>query len=350
MCIKFACLPEGLVLLVHHHITGAWHVVLVKTLNVQADIVPRICKIDTLVVHLDGEDFTCAWVRCSVRRQEDHLLTGLHDTLLDATSQDITHTLDLVDSRDWHAHGCADWPLGHSAKLVEHVVEGVALDRLLAILNGHALPPSHVVGLLQKIVTHPSGNWQHGRVLLNEVLLPANLHQHALHLVSDLIITSLLVSSGVTIHLVHTDTDLLHAEQIDQARMLPGLTLDFTGLVVALRYRCREISIGRHHDQSNICLGRPSDHVLDEISVARSIDDGVVPLLGVELLRGASKGHTPLTLLLLSVHVEGEGEGALAQTLCFLLELLELTLGQTPKLKNQAPSRCALATVDMAAN
>merc|ERR1712032_668900 len=123
----------------------AEQVVLVKTLDVQADIVPRLCKIDTLVVHVDGEDFTRAGVRRSVRRQEDHLLPRLHNTLLDATSQDIAHTLDLVDSRDWHAHGCTDWSLRHSAKLVEHVVEGVALDVLLAILDLHALPPSHVI-------------------------------------------------------------------------------------------------------------------------------------------------------------------------------------------------------------
>merc|ERR1712050_47139 len=160
LCVKFARLAESLVLLVYHHITGTWHVVLVKTLDVQADIVPRICKIDALVVHLDSEDFTCAGVRRSVRRQEDHLLTRLHNALLDATSQDIAHTLDLVDSRDWHAHGCTDWPLRHSAKLVEHVIQRVALDVLLAILDLHALPPGHVVRLLQKIVTHPSGNWQ----------------------------------------------------------------------------------------------------------------------------------------------------------------------------------------------
>merc|ERR1719150_18840 len=63
LCVKLARLPESLILLVHHHITRAWHVVLVKTLDVQANIVPRVGKIDTLVVHLDSEDFTRARVR-----------------------------------------------------------------------------------------------------------------------------------------------------------------------------------------------------------------------------------------------------------------------------------------------
>ena len=34
-----------------------------------------------------------------------------------------------------------------------------------------------------------------------------------------------------------------------------------------------------------VSLGRAGDHVLDKVAVARRVDDGVVPLLGVELLR-----------------------------------------------------------------
>ncbi len=63
--------------------------------------------------------------------------------------------------------------------------------------------------------------------------------------------------------------------------------------------------------------------------MARGIDDGVVPLVGEELLGGAGDGHTTLTLLLLPVHVEGESEGGLAKVGGLLLQLLELTLGDT---------------------
>ncbi len=63
--------------------------------------------------------------------------------------------------------------------------------------------------------------------------------------------------------------------------------------------------------------------------MARSIDDGVVPFVGKELLGGAGNGHTTLALLLLPVHVEGEGEGGLAKVGGLFLELLELTLGDT---------------------
>jgi hypothetical protein len=63
--------------------------------------------------------------------------------------------------------------------------------------------------------------------------------------------------------------------------------------------------------------------------VSWSIDDGVVPLVGEELLGGARDGHSALTLLLLPVHVEGESEGGLAKVGSLFLQLLELTFGDT---------------------
>jgi hypothetical protein len=56
------------------------------------------------------------------------------------------------------------------------------------------------------------------------------------------------------------------------------------------------------------------------------------------LLGGAGDGHTTSALLLLGVHVEGEGEGLLAQTGSLLLELVQLTLGDTAQLEDQTAS------------
>eukprot|EP00297_Palpitomonas_bilix_P021909 CAMPEP_0113893306 /NCGR_PEP_ID=MMETSP0780_2-20120614/16003_1 /TAXON_ID=652834 /ORGANISM="Palpitomonas bilix" /LENGTH=53 /DNA_ID=CAMNT_0000883549 /DNA_START=18 /DNA_END=176 /DNA_ORIENTATION=+ /assembly_acc=CAM_ASM_000599 len=53
--------------------------------------------------------------------------------------------------------------------------------------------------------------------------------------------------------------------------------------------------------------------------MAGGIDDGVVVLVGEELLGSASNGHTTLTLLLLPVHVEGEGKGRLTERGSLLL-------------------------------
>merc|ERR1719401_1342319 len=290
LSIELTGLPERRVLLVNHNITRPRHVVLVKTLDVQADIVSGVREIHTLVVHLDGEDLARARVRGRVRGQEDHLLTGFHDTLLDTACQDVTHALDLVDARNGHAHGGAGRPLGHAAKLVQHVVDGVAMDGLLAALDVLALPPTHVVGLLEQVVAHPPGDRQHRRVLLNEILLPPYLHEHALHFIGDFIVAGLFVSSRVAIHLVHADGDLLHPQQVDEPRVLTGLALDLPSLVVALRYRSCEVAIGRHHDEGNVRLRGTSDHVLDEVAVAWGIDDGIMPLLSVELFGGARDG------------------------------------------------------------
>merc|ERR1712039_505235 len=59
-------LAEGGVLLVDHDITGARHVLLVKTLDVQANVVTWISKFGTLMMHLDGEHLASARVRGSV--------------------------------------------------------------------------------------------------------------------------------------------------------------------------------------------------------------------------------------------------------------------------------------------
>merc|ERR1719453_1066383 len=348
--IKGSSLAESCVLLVDHHITRAGHVVLVQTLDVQANIVTWTCKVHTLVVHLHSEDLACARIGSSVRWQEDHLFVWLHQTLLHTASQDIANTLDLVDTRDWHSHWSTGWSLRNAEQVVEDIVQGVTVDGLLAACDVHALPPSHVVRFLQQVVAHPARDWHDRSVLLNEVLLPANLDQSALHLVGNLVITSLLVSCHIAVHLVHPNAELLHSKQVDKTRVLPGLSLDLTSLVVTLGNGCGEVTICWHHDQGTVSLGGTCDHVLDEVTVTWGIDNGVVPLLSVELLGGAGDGHTTLTLLLLSVHVECESEGTLAQALCLLLQLLQLTLWKSSQLEDQSACGGALATVDVAAD
>merc|ERR1719329_341863 len=113
------------------------------------------------------------------------------------------------------------------------------------------------------------------------------------------------------------------------ASMLSGLALDLSGLVVALGDGSGEVTVSWHHDHRAVSLRGTSNHVLDEVAVARGIDDGVVPLLGVELLGGAGDGHTALGLL---------------------LQLLQLTLGETSQLEDQAAGGGALTTVDVTAD
>ncbi|GIL49943.1 hypothetical protein Vafri_6239, partial [Volvox africanus] len=168
--------------------------------------------------------------------------------------------------------------------------------------------------------------------------------------VGNLFVARLLVAGGIGVHLVDTHNQLLHTQQVDKASMLAGLALDLTSLMVTLLDGGGEVTISRHHQQAHIGLSSAGNHVLDEITMTRGINDGVVPLLSEELLRGASNGHTTLALLLCAVHVESEGERGLAQGSGLLLQLLQLTLGDTAELEKQATSGGRLAGVDMAAN
>merc|ERR1711934_858620 len=141
---KFLRLTEGGVLLVDHDVTRTRHVILVQTLDVQANIVTWLCKVDTLVVHLNSEHLASARVGWGVCWQEDHLFVRLHNTLLGTACENITNTLDLVDSRDRHAHWSTGWALRDTEEVVEAIQEGINVDDLLIDWDIHSLPPSHV--------------------------------------------------------------------------------------------------------------------------------------------------------------------------------------------------------------
>merc|ERR1719326_2288303 len=323
------------VLLVDHHVARPRHVLLVETLDVHADVVAGAGRVLALVVHLHREHLAAARVRGRVRREEADLLTRLHGPLLNTPGNDITDTLDLVDTRHREAHrrvGRAHRRAGH---VVEAVVEAVDVELLRTALrldlDVAAVPPLHVVRLLEEVVANPPRDRQDRRALEHEVLLPANLLEHVDHLRGDLVVAVLLVPGRVAVHLVHANDELLHAKQVDEAGMLASLTLDLAGLVVAALDRRHEVTVRRHHDDRHVGLRRTGNHVLDEVTVTRRVDDGVVPLLREELLRRARDRHTALTLLLLAVHEESEREGTLAKALRLLLQLLELTLRKAAK-------------------
>ncbi len=106
------------------------------------------------------------------------------------------------------------------------------MDSLLASDDIGTLPPGHVGGPLDQVVTAPTRERHVWHLGLKKVLLPADLGQHIPHLVGNLIIARLLVASHIAIHLVDTDNDLLDAQQVDQTGVLTGLALDLTSLVV----------------------------------------------------------------------------------------------------------------------
>jgi hypothetical protein len=118
------------------------------------------------------------------------------------------------------------------------------------------------------------------------------------------------VPGNIAVHLVDANHELLDTEEVDEHGVLAGLALDLSGLGVALGDGRGEVTVGWHHQKAHIGLRRARDHVLDEIPVTGGVNDGVVVRRREELLGGARDGDTTLTLLLLAVHVEREGERA----------------------------------------
>jgi len=342
---------QGAVLLVDHDVTSAGHVLLVETLNVETDVVTGLSLLDLLVMHLDGEHLAAASVGGGVGGHEDNFFVALDDTLLDAAGQHITDTLDLVDTGDGHAHVLVDVTGRGRAHVVEAVEQHV--DVQLFARGGddvNAVPPLHVFGFLQEIVTHPAGDREDRDAVGDEVLLPADTGKHVLHLIANLGVALLGVLGDIAIHLVDANNELLDTQQVNETGVLAGLALDFTSLVVALLDGGDEVTIGGNHEDGDIGLGGAGNHVLDEIAMAGGIDDGVVPLLGEELLGGAGDGHTTLTLLLLAIHIEGEGERRLTETVGLSLELLHFTLGDASEIEEQTTGGGGLAGIDMAAD
>ena len=88
-------LLQGSVLLVHHHVSGTRHVILVKSLDVKTNVVSGLGLVSTLVVHFTGENLSSARVGGSVGWKEENFLTRLDNSLLNTSSDDITNSLNL---------------------------------------------------------------------------------------------------------------------------------------------------------------------------------------------------------------------------------------------------------------
>lgn len=223
---------QGRIFLVDHDITDTGHVVLVKTLDVHTNVITGNTLFDLLVVHFDGKDLSGTGIGRGVGGQEDDFLVGHDGTLFDTPGDHITDTLDLVDTTDGETHGGIVLALRQMRKVVQGLLQGG--DGVLVTLdvgNINTLPPTHLFGLGQQVVTNPTGNGQDRNRVQDKVLLPSDLDQHVAHFVTDFIVTVFLVPSSVRVHLVDTDDQLLDTEQVQQTSVLTGLTLNVTGLV-----------------------------------------------------------------------------------------------------------------------
>merc|ERR1719270_3324029 len=109
------------------------------------------------------------------------------------------------------------------------------------------------------------------------------------HLLLNLLKPGLAVGRLGGVHLVAGNNELLDTKGVGQESVFPGLSvLGDTSL---------ELSSSRGNDQHTaVSLRCSSDHVLDEVTMSRSINDGHIVLGGLKLPQSNVNGDTSLTL------------------------------------------------------
>ncbi|GAO48339.1 hypothetical protein G7K_2513-t1 [Saitoella complicata NRRL Y-17804] len=299
-----------------------------NVLDVKTDVVTGDTLDKLLVVHLNGLDLSGD---TSGGEGDDH--TGLDDTGLDTTDGHCADTTDLVDILEGKTEGLVGRTDG-GLDGVDSLEEGLTLgDTGLGLLSP-SLVPGHVGGGLDHVVSVPSGDGDES----NGLGVVTDLLDEVGGLLDDLLETGLGPLGGV--HLVDGNDELLDTEGVGQESVLTGLTvLGDTSLELT--------STTGDDENGTVSLGGTSDHVLDEITVTRGVNDGDVELGGLELPESNVDGDTTLTLSLKFVQNPGVLEGTLTELSSLLLELLNGTLVDTTALVDQVTGGGGLSRVDV---
>merc|ERR1719265_71713 len=108
------------------------------------------------VMHFDGENFTLANVRCGMSWEEHNFFILFDDTLFNTSGQDITDTLNFVDTGDWHAHGGISWSAWELAHFFHAVIESINMDFVSSYFDIISVPPRHFFGFLEQVVSAPT--------------------------------------------------------------------------------------------------------------------------------------------------------------------------------------------------
>merc|ERR1719204_3831 len=255
-------------------------------LDVEANVVSRDSLGQGLVVHLDGLDLSG-----EVDRGEGDNHAGLDHSSLHTTDGHCANASNFVDILKGQPEGLVGGPAGGNDG-VESLKEGHAVGLAFLPLNVPALIPGHV-----------------GRGL-----------DH-----------------------VDGDDQLLDTKGVGEQGVLPSLpVLGDASLELS--------SSGGDDKHTAVSLAGASDHVLDEVTMARGVDDGHVVLGSLEFPESNVNGDTTLALGLQLVHHPGILEGTLARLLGFLFELLDGPLVNSTALVDQVTSGGGLARVHVADN
>lgn len=268
-------------------------------LDVEADVVTGNTLNELFVVHFDGLDFSG-----DVGRGEGDDHTGLDDTSLNTTDGNRSDTGDLVDILERKTEGLVGGT-GGGVDGVDGFEKGLARGLAGLGLLVPSLVPGAVGGDIDHVVTVEAGDGDER----NGLGVVADLLDEVGSLLDDFVVTIFRPLGGV--HLVDGDNELSDTEGEGKKSVLTSLAiLGDTSLELT--------STGSNDENGAVSLGGTSDHVLDEITMARGVDDGDKVLGGLELPEGDIDGDTTLTLGLELVQNPRILERALAQLSSFL--------------------------------
>ena len=268
-------------------------------LDVETNVVTGETLSEELVVHLDGLDFSGD---TSGGEGNDH--TSLDNTGLDTADGHSSDTTDLVDILEGKTKGL----VGRSDRGLNGInglKEGLTLkDTSLGLLLP-SLVPGAVGGGLNHVVTVPTRDGDES----NSLGVVTNLLDEVGSLLDNLVESVLGPLNGV--HLVDGNDKLLNTKGESKKGVLTGLTvLGDTSLELT--------NTTSNNEDGAVSLGSTSNHVLDEITVTGSINNGDVVLGGLELPESDINGDTTLTLGLQFVKDPGILAGTLAELRGFL--------------------------------
>jgi len=246
-------------------------------LDVEANVIAWETLDKLLVVHLDGLDFSGD---TSGSEGDDH--TGLDDTGLNTTDWHRANTTNLVDILEGKTEGLVSWA-GRWVDGIDSLEEGLAGGLASLGLLLPTLVPWAVGGVVDHVITVEAGDGDEG----DGLWVVSDLLDEVGSLLDNFLVTSLGPLGGV--HLVDGNDELLDSKGVGEEGVLTSLAiLGDTSLELT--------STGSDNENSAISLGGTCDHVLDEITMTRSVNDGDVVLWGLELPESNIDGDTTLTL------------------------------------------------------
>jgi hypothetical protein len=295
-----------------------------------------------LLVLLDGENL----LTLEASRSNSDNISRAKSSLLNGSANNLTNSLNVVHSGDGKAERSVGLTLRRSNEVVQSIKKGESGDLDLGLKVGlPSLVPGALVGLHDKVISVETRVGDEGNLLG----LEANDLKHLSELVLDLIETTLVPVASV--HLVDSDNDLLNSEKVEKTSVLAGLSFLNSELRVSLGDSSLETSLlSGNKKKTNISGSGSGNHVLDVILVTGSIDNGVVVLLGEELLGVTLDGNSTLALLLTGIKVVSETEGRLSLFFSQRLKLGHLTLGDSSALEDKVTTGGGLSSIDVSAD